>query len=223
MPTLILLRHGQSTWNAKNRFTGWFDADLTERGEQEAVQAGTLLSAHGIGPEVVHTSVQTRAIRTASSRSGPGAAATAPRHHRSCPTIPATPEATPRYAALPDDLIPASESLADVLARVLPYWYDSILTDLARRVVLVVAHGSSLRALVKHLKAICRQRHRNAEHRHRPTMALRARRPIYGGRRRLRRPGRGRRAGQARRSPGRMTAYRANHALTDQQVSNTAR
>src|SRR3954470_21278419 len=65
MATLILLRHGQSQWNLQNLFTGWVDVDLTDRGEAEAVRGGELLLAEGVLPEVVHTSVQIRAIRTA--------------------------------------------------------------------------------------------------------------------------------------------------------------
>ena len=64
MPTLILLRHGQSEWNAANRFTGWYDCDLTPAGEQEARSAGAQLADRGMFPDIAHTSVQTRAIRT---------------------------------------------------------------------------------------------------------------------------------------------------------------
>ena len=63
--TLVLLRHGQSQWNAENLFTGWWDADLTELGEQQAVAAGELMAEAGVELDVVHTSLQTRAIRTA--------------------------------------------------------------------------------------------------------------------------------------------------------------
>ena len=63
--TLILLRHGESTWNLENRFSGWTDVDLTEQGEDEAKSAGRLLLAEGLEPDVVHTSVLIRAIRTA--------------------------------------------------------------------------------------------------------------------------------------------------------------
>lgn len=63
--TPVLLRHGQSTWNQSNRFTGWWDADLTEAGKAEALAAGQLLAEAGLLPDVVHTSLQTRAIRTA--------------------------------------------------------------------------------------------------------------------------------------------------------------
>ena len=64
MPRLILVRHGQSQWNLENRFTGWWDVDLTEKGEQEARDSGTLLAAKGMLPTVAFTSFQTRAIRT---------------------------------------------------------------------------------------------------------------------------------------------------------------
>ena len=63
--TLVLLRHGQSTWNAENLFTGWYDADLTELGREEARRGGELMAEAGILPDVVHTSLQVRAIRTA--------------------------------------------------------------------------------------------------------------------------------------------------------------
>ena len=65
MPTLILLRHGQSTWNATNQFTGWYDCDLTPQGEAEAQTGARLLADAGLLPDVVHTSLQVRAIRTA--------------------------------------------------------------------------------------------------------------------------------------------------------------
>jgi 2,3-bisphosphoglycerate-dependent phosphoglycerate mutase len=65
VPTLILLRHGESVWNRADLFTGWIDVDLSEQGEEEARQAGRALAGAGIHPTVVHTSVLTRAIRTA--------------------------------------------------------------------------------------------------------------------------------------------------------------
>ena len=63
--TLVLLRHGESTWNAENRFTGWVDVPLSERGEAEAVRSGELLAEAGVLPDIVHTSLQRRAISTA--------------------------------------------------------------------------------------------------------------------------------------------------------------
>jgi 2,3-bisphosphoglycerate-dependent phosphoglycerate mutase len=193
---LVLLRHGQSTWNRENRFTGWVDADLTEDGEEEARRAGELLAEAGIEPDVVHTSVQVRAIRTAeltlaaAGRSwipvrrhwrlnerhygdlqGKDKAQTAEEHgldqvkvwRRSYdvpppPLDPADPRhggSDPRYADLAPDVIPHSECLKDVVERMLPYWFDAIVPDLrAGRLVLVAAHGNSLRALVKHLDRI---------------------------------------------------------------------
>ena len=64
MPRLILIRHGQSQWNLENRFTGWWDVDLTPRGEEEARAAGALMKARGVLPSIAFTSLQTRAIRT---------------------------------------------------------------------------------------------------------------------------------------------------------------
>ncbi len=194
--TLVLLRHGQSDWNAKNLFTGWWDADLSELGVAEADRAGELLATAGLLPDVAHTSLQTRAIRTttcaldACGRSwvpirrswrlnerhygaltGKDKKQTVAEHgaeqvhvwRRSfdVPPPPIEPGSEfdvagdPRYADLPPEAVPASECLLDVLVRALPYWVDGIVPDLrAGRVVLVGAHGNSLRALVKHLDGI---------------------------------------------------------------------
>ncbi|MBO9521764.1 MAG: phosphoglyceromutase [Nocardioidaceae bacterium] len=65
MPTLVLLRHGESEWNAKNLFTGWVDVELTDKGRAEAHRGGVLISESGVLPDVVHTSLQRRAINTA--------------------------------------------------------------------------------------------------------------------------------------------------------------
>ncbi len=196
MATLVLLRHGQSTWNLANRFTGWYDCDLSEQGETEARGAGVRLAAAGVAVGVVHTSVQTRAIRTAhlaleemgrlwvpvhrhwrlnerhyGGLTGLDKAETKQRYgeeqfllwRRSYatppppidPDSPWNPARDPRYAELAPELIPATECLADVVARMLPYWYDAIVADLrAGRVVLVAAHGNSLRGLVKHLDGV---------------------------------------------------------------------
>jgi 2,3-bisphosphoglycerate-dependent phosphoglycerate mutase len=193
MATLALLRHGQSEWNLANRFTGWVDVDLSPQGEAEARAAGRLLRDAGIVPDVVHTSLQKRAIRTAEialaemgcsdvvvqqswrlnerhygGLQGLDKAETARRHgddqvkiwRRSYATRPpdlsdeewAAQRADPAYADVPDAAIPRAESLADVVARMLPYWIESIVPALhAGNVVLVVAHGNSLRALVMHL------------------------------------------------------------------------
>ncbi|MBA4748632.1 MAG: 2,3-diphosphoglycerate-dependent phosphoglycerate mutase [Sphingopyxis sp.] len=193
MPTLILLRHGQSQWNLENRFTGWWDVLVTEKGAEEARAAGALLKAKNMLPDVAFTSVQTRAIQTlhlaleAAGRlwitetkdwrlnerhygglTGLDKAETAAKHgdeqvkiwRRSFDIPPPVLEpgsaydlaADPRYAGI---AIPNTESLKDTIARVLPYYESAIVPQLrAGLVVLVAAHGNSLRALVKHLSGI---------------------------------------------------------------------
>ncbi|MBI1757877.1 MAG: phosphoglyceromutase [Actinobacteria bacterium] len=197
--TLVLLRHGESTWNSANLFTGWVDVDLSPRGEEEARRGGDLLAEHGLLPDVVHTSLLRRAIRTAEL-----ALDVAERHWidvrrswrlnerhygalqgkdkaqvraefgaeqftlwRRSYDVPPPPlaadsefsqHADPRYAALPPELRPATECLADVVDRMLPYWYDAIVPELrVGRTVLVAAHGNSLRALVMHLDGLSRE------------------------------------------------------------------
>jgi 2,3-bisphosphoglycerate-dependent phosphoglycerate mutase len=196
MSTLILIRHGESEWNAKGLFTGWVDAALSEGGRAEAARGGELLAEAGLVPDVVHTSVLNRAIQTANIALDIAGLAWLPvrrswrlneRHYgalqgknkaqvrqqygeeqfmiwRRSYDVPPPPLADddplsqagdPRYAQLPDELLPRTECLRDVLARMLPYWYDQIIPDVATgRTVLVVAHGNSLRALVKHLDDI---------------------------------------------------------------------
>ena len=193
MPTLVLIRHGQSAWNLENRFTGWWDVDLTPQGEDEARAAGTLLAEKGLLPTFAFTSLQTRAIRTlhlaleAAGRvwipeikdwrlnerhygglTGLDKAETAAKHgedqvkiwRRSFDIPPPVLEAgsafdlasDPRYAGI---AIPATESLKDTIARVLPYYEAAIVPALkAGETVIVSAHGNSLRALVKHLSGI---------------------------------------------------------------------
>ena len=193
---LVLLRHGQSEWNAAGIFTGWENAHLTSHGEREAALAGALLAGHGVLPAFVHTSLQRRTIRTADLALAAADRDWIPvrrswrlngRHYgalqgrykaeaireygerqvrlwrRSYDATPppAAAEAwrlvldDPRYAALPPEARPRAESLRDVSARLLPYWYDAIVPDLrAGGCVLVVSHGNTLRALVKHLESI---------------------------------------------------------------------
>ncbi len=193
---LILLRHGESEWNAANLFTGWVDVGLTEKGFGEAVRGGELLAEHGLLPDVVHTSVLKRAIATAGN-----AVATCDRqwipvrrswrlnerHYgdlqgkdktqvrekygdeqfmiwRRSYDVPPPPIADEaeysqagdrRYAKLAPDVVPRTECLKDVVTRLLPYWYDAIVPDLrSGDTVLVVAHGNSLRAMVKHLDGV---------------------------------------------------------------------
>ncbi len=194
--TLVLLRHGQSDWNEKNLFTGWVDVGLTTTGEVEARRGGELLRERDLLPDIVHTSVMRRAIRTAEIALDTADRLWLPvrrswrlneRHYGALqgkdkqPTLdefgeeqfmlwrrsydtppPPLPDEAewsqvgdPPYAHLPDELVPRTECLKDVVVRMLPYWYDAIVPDLATgATVLVVAHGNSLRALVKHLDGI---------------------------------------------------------------------
>jgi 2,3-bisphosphoglycerate-dependent phosphoglycerate mutase len=196
MAMLILLRHGQSTWNQENLFTGWVDVDLTEVGESEARRGGRALRDAGVLPTVCHTSLLVRAIRTAvltleecerlwvpvrrswrlnerhyGGLQGLDKAQTAQRYgadqvhawRRSydVPPPPIEPgsrwdqSGDPRYATITPQIVPSSECLADVVERMLPYWFDALVPDLrANHTVLVAAHGNSLRALVKHLEGI---------------------------------------------------------------------
>lgn len=193
---LILLRHGHSDWNEKNLFTGWVDVDLAPQGLEEATRGSELLRNAGLFPDVLHTSLLRRAIRTAQivldgidrhwipvrrswrlnerhygALQGKDKKATLEEYGeeqfmtwRRSYDVPPPPidddnefsqARDPRYAELPSELAPKTECLADVLDRMLPYWYDAIVPDLIEgKTVLVTAHGNSLRALVKHLDGI---------------------------------------------------------------------
>jgi 2,3-bisphosphoglycerate-dependent phosphoglycerate mutase len=193
LPRLILVRHGQSQWNLENRFTGWWDVDLTPKGEEEALAAGRLLAAKGMLPTAAFTSLQTRAIKTLhlaletagrlwipetkdwrlnerhyGGLTGLDKAETAAEHgedqvkiwRRSFDIPPPLLDAgsefdlgkDARYAGI---AIPATESLKDTIARVLPYYESAIVPQLkAGETVIISAHGNSLRALVKHLSGI---------------------------------------------------------------------
>ncbi len=195
MPTLILLRHGESDWNQKNLFTGWVDVDLTAKGEDEAVRGGELLKAAGLLPDVVHTSLLRRAITTANLALDAADRHWIPvkrswrlneRHYgalqgkdkaqvrdefgedqfmvwrRSYDTPPPPLEDGDEYSQVGDpryrdllETVPRTECLADVVDRMLPYWYDEIVPDLrSGKVVLIAAHGNSLRAMVKYLDGL---------------------------------------------------------------------
>jgi 2,3-bisphosphoglycerate-dependent phosphoglycerate mutase len=193
--TLILLRHGESEWNALNLFTGWVDVRLSAKGEAEAARGGELLAERGLLPDVVHTSLLRRAIHTSQlaldacdrhwipvkrswrlnerhygALQGKDKAQTLAEYgeeqftlwRRSFDTPPPpiekgakySQDGDPRYAGLGADL-PMTECLKDVVVRMVPYWEQEIVPDLkAGKVVLVTAHGNSLRALVKHLEGI---------------------------------------------------------------------
>ena len=166
MENLVLLRHGESDWNSKGLFTGWVDVPLSGTGADEARTAGGLLRDAGIRPDVLYTSVLTRAIQTANIALEVAELLWLPVHRtwrRSYdvppPPLddsdPLSPASDPRYALLPPDLLPRTECLKDVQERMLPYWYESIVPELAvGKTVLITAHGNSLRALVKHLDGI---------------------------------------------------------------------
>ena len=192
---LILLRHGQSEWNAKNLFTGWVDVALSSQGEAEAKRAGELLKEKNLLPDVLHTSLLTRAIYTAEialgacerkwipvSRSwrlnerhygalqGKDKAATLKEYgqeqfklwRRSFDTPPPAIADSDQYSQAGDirykDLgpdLPKTECLKDVVKRLMPYLDNEIANDLRQaKTVLVVAHGNSIRAIVKHLACI---------------------------------------------------------------------
>ena len=192
---LILLRHGESEWNAKNLFTGWVDVALSEKGEIEAARGGQLLKEANLLPGVLHTSLLTRAINTADialasagivgipikrswrlnerhygALQGKDKAATLKEYGaeqfqlwRRSFDIPPPPIADddqysqkndPKYANLGESL-PKTECLKDVVARVIPYLNDEIKSDLVSgQVVLITAHGNSIRAIVKYLDDI---------------------------------------------------------------------
>jgi 2,3-bisphosphoglycerate-dependent phosphoglycerate mutase len=196
---LVLLRHGQSTWNLENLFTGWTDVDLTDQGRAEALEAGRLMLAEGLAFDQAFTSVLKRAIRTLwiamdamdrlwvpverawqlnerhyGALQGLDKAQTVAQHGAEQVKIwrrsydippPALPLDDPRhprfdirYAGLSPADLPATESLKDTLARVLPFWNARIAPQLkANRNVLVVAHGNSLRAIVKMLDGMSEQ------------------------------------------------------------------
>ncbi len=196
MRTLILLRHGESTWNKENRFTGWVDVPLSAHGEIEARSAGARIREARIEIDEVHTSLLKRAIKTSwlaleeldrmwlpqmrswrlnerhyGALTGLNKAETAALHgeaqvhiwRRSYDILPPAFEANdpknpaldPRYKDLSAAERPLAESLKTTVERFLPYWNGSIAPALrAKKVVMVAAHGNSLRALVKHLDSM---------------------------------------------------------------------
>ena len=196
MYKIVLLRHGESTWNQENRFTGWTDVGLTEKGMAEAVAAGQLLKQEGYAFDIAYTSVLRRAIKTLwtvleemdrmwipvqhswrlnerhyGALQGLNKAETAAkfgdeqvliwRRSYDVPPPPLEPgdprsERTDiRYAKLEPGQVPLTECLKDTVARVLPFWNESMAPAIrAGKRVLVAAHGNSIRALVKYLDDI---------------------------------------------------------------------
>lgn len=193
MTKLVMIRHGQSTWNLANRFTGWTDVDLSEQGVREAHEGAEVLKREGYTFDVAFTSVLKRAIRTLwivlddmdlmwipvhrswrlnerhyGALQGLNKKETADKYgvdqvqiwRRSYDIPPGAlsegddrhPRHDRRYADVPKELLPATESLKTTLDRVLPYWHETIVPALkAGRRVLIAAHGNSMRALVKYL------------------------------------------------------------------------
>ncbi|MCQ3936909.1 MAG: 2,3-diphosphoglycerate-dependent phosphoglycerate mutase [Chloroflexi bacterium] len=196
MYKLVLVRHGQSTWNLENRFTGWTDVDLTDLGKAEALEAGKLLKEGGYDFDIAYTSVLKRAIKTLNiiqdvmnldwlpvvrawqlnerhygSLQGLNKAEMAEKFgeaqvkiwRRSYDVPPPAldwnderhPRFDRRYASLTPEQLPATESLKITLERVLPYWNSTLAPEIkSGRRVLIVAHGNSIRAMVKYLDNI---------------------------------------------------------------------
>jgi 2,3-bisphosphoglycerate-dependent phosphoglycerate mutase len=193
---LVLLRHGESLWNQEDRFTGWTDVGLSEKGEREALRAGKLLKQAGYKFDVAYTSVLKRAIKTLwivleemdlmwipvhttwrlnerhyGALQGLNKSQTADRYgadqvrlwRRSYqirppelePSDERYPGRDPRYLSLRPGELPLSESLQDTVKRFFPYWSAVIAPAVLRgEQVLVVAHGNSLRGLMKHLDGL---------------------------------------------------------------------
>ncbi|MDE6126881.1 MAG: 2,3-diphosphoglycerate-dependent phosphoglycerate mutase [Muribaculaceae bacterium] len=196
MKRIVLLRHGESQWNKENRFTGWTDVDLTDRGIREAAEAGRLLRENGFRFDRAYTSLLKRAVKTldvvldqmdllwipvrkswrlnekhygilqgldkkeTAETYGEKQVLLWRRGYDNAPGPipkgdPRDPRLDPRYSDIPLSEIPLTESLRDTINRTLPYWECEILPALARcGEILVVAHGNSLRGIIKHLKGI---------------------------------------------------------------------
>lgn len=199
MKRIVLLRHGESTWNKENRFTGWTDVDLTKKGIEEATKAGEYLKKEGFAFKKAYTSYLKRAVKTLNSvldqldqdwipveknwrlnekhygdLQGLNKSETAEKYgdeqvliwRRSFDVAPnpiveddeRNPRFDPRYAEVPDNELPRTESLKDTIDRILPYWKEVIFPNLETAdELLVVAHGNSLRGIIKYLKGISDQ------------------------------------------------------------------
>lgn len=196
MKRVVLLRHGESTWNQENRFTGWTDVDLTPKGVAEADQAGETLKKEGFAFSKAYTSYLKRAVKTldrvldkldqdwipvekswrlnekhygglqglnkteTAEKYGPEQVLVWRRSYDVAPAPlaeddPRNPRFEARYAGVPDSELPRTESLKETIERIMPYWKCEIFPALATDDdLLVVAHGNSLRGIIKHLKNI---------------------------------------------------------------------
>jgi 2,3-bisphosphoglycerate-dependent phosphoglycerate mutase len=199
MYKLVLIRHGESTWNLENRFTGWTDVDLTDTGIAQAKNAGRLLKAEGYEFDVAYTSVLKRAIHTLwhcldemdrqwlpvvhswrlnerhyGALQGLNKAETAQkfgdeqvlawRRSYDVPPPALSPDDErcerhdPRYVRLQPEQIPLTECLKDTVARVMPFWKETLSPAiLSGKRVIISAHGNSIRAMVKYLDGISDQ------------------------------------------------------------------
>ena len=196
MKKIVLLRHGESTWNQENRFTGWTDVDLIEQGCAEAYQAGELMRQEGLTFNRAYTSYLKRAIKTlnialdvldqdwipvekhwrlnekhygvlqglnkkeTAAQYGEEQVLIWRRSYDIAPdalseTDPRNPKFDSRYAQVPNSELPRTESLKDTIKRILPYWEKTIFPRLKfEDQLLIVAHGNSLRGIIKYLKRI---------------------------------------------------------------------
>lgn len=196
MKKIVLLRHGESTWNRENRFTGWTDVDLTEKGIAEAEKAGDTLKKEGFAFDRAYTSYLKRAVKTLDrvldrldqdwipvekswrlnekhygALQGLNKSETAEKYgeqqvliwRRSYDVAPAplgeddprNPRFDPRYREVPDQYLPRTESLKETIERTIPYWECVVFPELKKAdQLLVVAHGNSLRGIIKYLKNI---------------------------------------------------------------------
>lgn len=196
MKKIVLLRHGESAWNRENRFTGWTDVDLTEKGVGEAYRAGELMKKENFAFDKAYTSYLKRAVKTLNGvldamdqdwipvekdwrlnekhygqLQGLNKAETAAKYgdeqvkiwRRSFDVAPQplteddprNPRFEARYDSVPDNMLPRTESLKDTIERIMPYWKETIFPSLKdSEEILVVAHGNSLRGIIKHLKGI---------------------------------------------------------------------
>ncbi len=196
MKKIVLLRHGESAWNRENRFTGWTDVDLTEKGVGEAYRAGELMKKENFAFDKAYTSYLKRVVKTLNGvldamdqdwipvekdwrlnekhygqLQGLNKAETAAKYgdeqvkiwRRSFDVAPQpltdddprNPRFEARYDSVPDNMLPRTESLKDTIERIMPYWKETIFPSLKdAEEILVVAHGNSLRGIIKHLKGI---------------------------------------------------------------------
>ena len=196
MKSIVLLRHGESTWNFENRFTGWADVPLTRTGIEQALRAGELLRQKGFFFDKAYTSYLQRAIKTldcvlermnqlwlpvekdwrlnekhygalqglnkreTARKYGEGQVLLWRRSYDIAPPPiseddPRNPRFDPRYRHIAQESLPRTESLKDAIARLLPYWQQTIFPNLEKaQQLLVVAHGNSLRGVIKHVKSL---------------------------------------------------------------------